>query len=95
MRRVSMVAVAATIGLAVPFTLLGLAGAAWLTENMRQVSTTLANAAAMDWRALALEGWARLPEIAGMVIGQALIMVILLLARREVSAGQAGVRHNS
>ncbi len=86
MRNVSLVAVIATLGLAVPFTLLALAGVAWTTENMTQIATNLASPAQYDWAALAREAWARMPEVAGMIIGQALILVIFLLARREVRA---------
>ena len=86
MRSVSLVAVIATLGLAIPFTLLALAGVAWTTENLTQIAATLASPAHYDWAALGREAWARMPEVAGMIIGQALILVIFLLARREVRA---------
>ena len=50
----------------------------------------LASPAQIDWAALARETWARLPEVAGMVIGQVLILVIFLLARREVRSDAVG-----
>jgi hypothetical protein len=90
MRNVSLVAVVATLGLAIPFTLLALAGVAWTTENLTQIATFLAGPGQLDWAALARETWARLPEVAGMIIGQALILVIFLLARREVRADHYG-----
>ena len=37
----------------------------------------------LNWRGLAVEGSARWPEVAGMILGQALILSILLLARRN------------
>jgi len=94
MRNPTLVAVVATLGLAIPFTLLALAGVAWTTENLTQIATALARPAQLDWGALARETWARLPEVAGMIIGQALILLIFLLARREVRADPAGVPNN-
>jgi hypothetical protein len=40
----------------------------------------------MDWGALVREGWSRWPEALGMLIGQALIVLILVLARRDLKA---------
>jgi Ca2+/Na+ antiporter len=85
MIRVTWVAILATLGLSVPFLVLGILGAAWLTQNLTQLATTIATAAALDWGRLALEGWSRWPEVLGMIIGQALILAILLLARDRAS----------
>jgi hypothetical protein len=71
MIRVTWVAILATLGLSVPFLVLGILGAAWLTQNLTQLATTIATAAALDWGRLALEGWSRWPEVLGMIIGQA------------------------
>ena len=85
MTRAVFVGIIATIGLTVPFLMLGILGAAWLTQNLTQLATTIATAAALDWGRLALEGWSRWPEVLGMIIGQALILAILLLARDRAS----------
>ena len=73
----------AIVGLALPFTLLALAGAAWLTENLTRIAGAIGQ---LDVRALAREGWSRWPEVLGMLIGQALILLVLILARRDLAA---------
>jgi cytochrome c biogenesis protein CcdA len=81
MVRVSLVAVLATLGLTIPFLVLGILGAAWLTQNLTWWATAIASATQVDWGELALEGWSRWPEALGMVVGQALILLIVVLAR--------------
>ena len=76
----------AILGLALPFTLLALAGVAWLTENLTAIATAVGG---IDVPALLREGWSRWPEILGMFIGQALIVVILVLARKDLKAQSA------
>jgi cytochrome c biogenesis protein CcdA len=76
----------AILGLALPFTLLALAGAAWLTENLTAIATAVGG---VDVPALFREGWSRWPEILGMFIGQALIVLILVLARKDLKAQSA------
>jgi hypothetical protein len=71
----------ATLGLTVPFLVLGILGAAWLTQNLTWWATTLASATQVNWADLAIEGWSRWPEALGMIVGQALILLIVLLAR--------------
>ncbi|HET7009550.1 MAG TPA: hypothetical protein VFI11_02140 [Anaerolineales bacterium] len=83
MRRAPWIAALATIGLALPFTLLALAGAAWLTENLTQMASSIGG---MDLPAAVREAWSRWPEILGMVIGMGLVVVILVLAKRELAA---------
>ncbi len=73
----------AILGLALPFTFLALAGAAWLTENLTQIASAVGG---LDVAGLVREGWSRWPEILGVLIGQALIVVILVLARRDLKA---------
>ena len=68
-----------TIILGVPFTALALATVA-LIDKAATVMLTLSPA---TWQKLALEGSARWPELAGMVIGQAVLLLILLLVRRS------------
>jgi hypothetical protein len=81
MRRAPWVAALVTIGLALPFTLLALAGVAWLTENLTQIATSVAG---FDVPAIAREAWARWPEALGMVIGMGLVLLVLVLAKREI-----------
>ena len=83
MRRAPWIAALVTIGLALPFTLLALAGAAWLTENLTQIASSIGG---MDVPAVVREAWSRWPEILGMVIGMGLVVVILVLAKRELAA---------
>jgi hypothetical protein len=67
-----------TVVLGVPFTALSLA----LVALIDKASVALMSLSPATWQKLVLEGSARWPELAGMVIGQAVIMLILLLARR-------------
>ena len=91
MIKIQFIAVGFTLALAVPFTVAALVGAAWLTNHMPEIASFVNGL--MNWRGLAVEGSARWPEVAGMLIGLALILSILLLARRtsratNVSEGQ-------
>lgn len=72
----------AIVGLALPFTLLALAGAAWLTENLTRIAGAVGR---VDVGTLVREGWSRWPEVLGMLIGQALIVLVLILARRDLA----------
>ena len=85
MFRATLVAVLATLGLTIPFLVLGILGAAWLTQNLSWWATALASATQVNWADLAMEGWSRWPEVLGMVVGQALILLIVLLARDRAS----------
>ncbi|MDF1540786.1 MAG: hypothetical protein P1Q69_17955 [Candidatus Thorarchaeota archaeon] len=40
----------------------------------------------INWRLVAVEGSARLPELVGMVVGLAIILGILLLERKQVES---------
>jgi hypothetical protein len=70
-----------TVLLGVPFTALALA----MVALIDRAATVLASISPAVWQDVVLEGSARWPELAGMIIGQALIMLILLLARRPGS----------
>ncbi len=70
-----------TLGLAVPFIGLALIEAAYLIEYVRDLGGALTGV--LDWRSVALEGSARWPEVAGMLIGQLLILSTLLIVRRH------------
>jgi len=80
MRKVQMYATVWTLVLAVPFTVMALVGTAYITNHLGEIATAVS--ALVNWRGVAVEGSARWPEIAGMIVGQLLILSILLIARR-------------
>ena len=81
MRKVQMYATVWTLVLAVPFTVMALVGTAYITNHLGEIATAVS--ALVNWRGVAVEGSARWPEIAGMIVGQLLILSILLIARRN------------
>ncbi len=81
----------AIVGLALPFTLLALAGAAWLTENLTRIAGAVGR---LDVGSLVREGWSRWPEALGVLIGQALILLVLILARRDLAARAGEAKGN-
>jgi len=80
MRKVQFLAVLLTLALSVPCATLALVGLAYVTDHMGEITNTVTSL--LDWRGLAVEGASRWPEVAGMIVGQILIMTILLLVRR-------------
>jgi hypothetical protein len=86
MHKEQWIAVAATLGLSVPFALLAVVAAAWVTENLTGLATALSTAPAWNWPLLARSAWERGPELLAMLIGQGLLLVILLLARGTLLA---------
>ncbi len=86
MKKGTWIVLVAILALALPFTLLALAGAAWLTENLTQIASAVGG---LDVEALLREGWARWPEVLGMLIGMALVVLILILARRDLKLNGA------
>ena len=81
MRKVQITAVFWTLFLAVPFTALALSFAAYITENLGRILASLNEfslATSASGKGLAIELSARWPEVAGMIIGQLVIMTILL-----------------
>lgn len=80
MSKVQFYATFWTLALAIPFTALALVGAAYLTNHLPDIAAGITELA--NWRGVALEGSARWPELAGMIIGQLFILSILLIARR-------------
>ena len=87
MRKVQFLAVGFTLALAVPFTVAALAGAAWMTNHLTEIGSAIDGL--LNWRGLAVEGSARWPEVAGMILGQVLILSILLLVRRNGRAANS------
>jgi len=83
MRKAQLIATVVTLGLAIPFAFLAILGTAWVTDHIGQVIRALSS---IPWQAVLREGSARWPEVAGMVIGQLLILALLLAARRPRSA---------
>ena len=81
MRKVQMYATVWTLVLAVPFTVIALVGTAYLSNHLGEIATAVSSL--VNWRGVAVEGSARWPEIAGMIVGQLLILSILLIARRS------------
>jgi hypothetical protein len=79
-------AVGGTLALALPCGLLALALVAALDEYLPRVAAAVAGA---DWSALALEAGARWPELAGMLVGQLLLMAILVVGGRKVLGNRA------
>ena len=91
MRKVQFAAVFWTMVLAIPLTALALSIVAYTTEHLTQISTTIANfslATTAGGRGWVLEFAQRWPELAGMVIGQLVILMILLIARQSAKADE-------
>jgi len=86
MRKVQFAATFWTLVIAIPFTALAISATAYLTQNLEAILRAIINFSAtlsISGRGLLLEFAARWPEIAGMVIGQGVILTILLFARNE------------
>jgi len=89
MRKVQFTAVFWTMVLAIPLTALALSLLAYTTEHLTQISTAVANfsvATTDGGRGWVMEFAQRWPEVAGMVIGQLVILTILLFARQSNKA---------
>lgn len=73
MRHAPALALLTALALALPFTALALlASAAWIEAGP---------ALRLSLGPLAAEAWLRSPEIAGMVVGQVVLMLLVVLAR--------------
>jgi hypothetical protein len=86
MRKVQFTAVLWTMILAVPLTALALSGLAYTTEHLTEISTTIATFSrdvSVGGRGVVLEFAQRWPEVAGMIIGQIVILTILIIARQN------------
>jgi len=85
MRKVQFVAVFWTLVLAIPFTALAISGAAYITDHLSTISTSIAifsRSTTAGGRGWVLEFAERWPEVAGMIIGQIVILAILYFARQ-------------
>ncbi len=86
MKKVQITAVSWTLFLAIPFTVLALSFAAYLTENLGQIMSSFNEfslAYSAGGKGLIVEMAQRWPEVAGMIIGQLVLMTILLFAWRS------------
>lgn len=86
MRKVQFTAVFWTMILAIPLTAIALSLLAYTTENLTQISTSIANFSrdvTAGGRGLVLEIAQRWPEVAGMIIGQIVLLMILIFARQN------------
>ena len=87
MRKVQITAVFWTLLLAVPLTALTLSITAYTTENLTRISTTLytfSRDITAGGRGLVLEIAQRWPEVAGMIIGQIVILLIFIIVRQDI-----------
>lgn len=94
MRKVQFIAVFWTFVLAIPLTALALSLAAYITQHLFEFIyniTMWSQATSVGARGLLVELAARWPEVAGMIVGQIVIMMILLVVRRSELAEE----HNS
>lgn len=84
MKKVQLIAVFWTLVLAIPFTVIAISGLAVWTANLTEISTLLANlnhSVSVGGRGLMIEISERWPEVAGIIVGQLLILTIFLLVR--------------
>ncbi len=86
MRKVQFTAVFWTLLLAVPLTALAISVTAYLTEHLVEIGAmllTISRETSISARGWIIESAERWPEVAGMIIGQLVIMTILIFARRK------------
>jgi hypothetical protein len=84
MKKLQFLTVFWTLFLAIPLTALGISIAAYLTDHLGQIlNDGLSAASTLGGLGWIVEFSARWPEIAGMIVGQLVIMMILVLVRRE------------
>jgi hypothetical protein len=96
MRKVPLVAVFWVFALALPFTIIALAGVAYINlhfSEMVQAIRNLEQATTAGGRGWVAETAQRLPELAGMVIGMIVIYTIYIFMRKPVEAGYNHVKH--
>jgi hypothetical protein len=87
MKKVQITAVFWTLLLAVPLSAIALSVLAYTTENLTRISTavyTFSRDITAGGRGLVLEIAQRWPEVAGMIVGQIVIMLIFLVVRKDI-----------
>jgi hypothetical protein len=83
MRKPQFIATTVTLGLAIPFAFLAILGTGWVTDHAPALIRALSS---VHWQLAFREASARWPEVAGMVVGQLLILALLLTLRRSQTA---------
>lgn len=86
MQKLPFVAAFWTFALAVPFTILALAGIAYVDLHFSVIAQAIAafeQAVSSNGAGLVSEFWARSPEVLGMVIGMIVILTIYIFARQS------------
>jgi hypothetical protein len=86
MRKVPFAAAFWIFALALPFTILALAGIAYVDLHFSVIAQTISNfeqRVSSNGAGLASELWARFPEILGMVIGLIVIFTIFVFVRQS------------
>jgi hypothetical protein len=86
MRKIQFAAVFWTFALALPFTILALAGVAYLDFHFSEIAQAISGferAVSSNGAGLVSELWARFPEVLGMVIGMIVIFTIYIFARQS------------
>lgn len=86
MRKVQFTAVFWTLVLAIPATALAISGAAFVTDHLTSIASSIASlshSTTAGGRGWILEFAERWPEVAGMIIGQIVIFAILYFARQS------------
>ena len=86
MRKLPFVAAFWTFALAVPFTILALAGISYVDLHFSVIAQSISNferEVSSNGAGLASELWARSPEVLGMVIGMIVIFTIYIFARQS------------
>jgi hypothetical protein len=86
MRKIQFAAVFWTFALAVPFTILALAGVAYIDFHFSEIAQSITNferEVSSNGAGLVSEIWARFPEVLGMVIGMIVIFTIYIFVRQS------------
>jgi len=78
-----------TLALAIPSLIVALAGLAFLTDYAPQIEMFIRQQTSIGGQGWLAEFSGRLPEVAGMVIGQIVILMILLVTRKTSQAEKA------
>ncbi|OGO16815.1 MAG: hypothetical protein A2Z14_07110 [Chloroflexi bacterium RBG_16_48_8] len=81
MRKGTLLAIFWTLALAIPFTALSVGILIFLNDLLPEIVRSI-HFPGIDWRGLTVEGSARWPEVAGMIIGQLIILALIPLARK-------------
>ncbi len=81
MHKTHWLAVIYTLALALPFAVMAVCALIYLTDYTAGPAGAITSV--VDWDQVAVQGSARWPELAGMVVGQLAILGILLIAHRD------------